>query len=89
MIKRGLRFEIIRLNCDPIIIDEISIISSFLLLYIYLGLDEIFGYSDNVSFGGITVIKVGDFYQLSPVQQRTLYSEYNDLWQYLAHLWNL
>ena len=69
-----------------LIIDEISIVSNLQLLYIHLRLVEIFGCSENVSFAGITVIAVGDFYQLPPVQQRTVYAEYR---QNLVHLWNL
>ena len=72
-----------------LIIDEISMVSNLQLLYIHLRLVEIFGSSDNVPFAGLTVIVVGDFYQLPPVQQRTVYAEYNDAWQNLVHLWNL
>ena len=50
---------------------------------------EIFGCSENVPFAGITVIAVGDFCQLPPVQQRTVYAEYRDAWQNLVHLWKL
>ena len=70
-----------------LIIDEISMVSNLQLLYIHLRLVEIFGVSDNVPFAGITVIAVGDFYQLPPVQQRTVYAEYRDEWQNLVHLW--
>ena len=41
------------------------------------------------SFCWNTVIAVGDFYQLPPVQQRTVYAEYRDAWQNLVHLWKL
>ena len=69
-----------------LIIDEISMVSNLQLLYIHLRLVEIFGYSDNVPFAGISVIAVGDFYQLPPVQQRTVYAEFRDAWQNLIHL---
>ena len=69
-----------------LIIDEISMVSNLQLLYIHLRLVEIFGCSENVPFAGITVIAVGDFYQLPPVQQRTVYAEYRDAWQNLVHL---
>ena len=71
------------------IIDEISMVSNLTLLYIHLRLIEIFGCSDNVPFAGITVIAVGDFYQLPLVQQQTVYAEYKDAWQNLVHLWKL
>ena len=48
-----------------LIIDEISLVSNLQLLYIHLRLVEIFGCSENrFPFAGITVIAVGDFYQL-------------------------
>ena len=72
-----------------LIIDEISMVSNLQLLYIHLRLVEIFGCSDNIPFAGITVIAVGDFYQLPPVQQRTVYADYKDAWQNLVHLWKL
>ena len=72
-----------------LIIDEISMVSNLQLWYIHLRLVEIFGCSDNIPFAGMTVIAVGDFYQLLPVQQRTVYAEYRDAWQNLVHLWKL
>ena len=70
-----------------LIIDEISMVSNLQLLYIHLRLVEIFGCSDDVPFAGLTII--GDFYQLPPVQQRTVYADYKDLWLNLVHLWKL
>ena len=54
-----------------------------------LRLVEVFGCSDNIPFADITIITVGDFYQLPPVQQRSVYAEYKDAWQNLVHLWRL
>ena len=70
-----------------LIIDEISMVSNLQLHYIHLRLVEIFGCADNVPFAGLIIIAVGDFYQLPPVQQRTVYADYNDIWQNLVHLW--
>ena len=72
-----------------LIIDEISMVSNLQLLYVHLRLVEIFGCSDNIPFAGITIITVGDFYQLPPVQQRSVYAEYRDAWQNMVHLWRL
>ena len=72
-----------------LIINEISMVSNLQLLYIHLRLVEIFGCSDNVRFAGITIITVGDFYQLPQGQQRSVYAEYRDAWQNLVHLWKL
>ena len=50
-----------------IIVDEISMVSNDLLFYVHLRLNEIFGSVNNEPFAGITVITVGDFFQLPPV----------------------
>ena len=49
-----------------IIIDKISMVSSELLSYVHLHLNEIFGSVNNDPFAGITVIVVGDLLQLPP-----------------------
>ena len=49
-----------------IIIDEVSMVSSLVLLYIHLRLTEIM--STNEFFGGISIIVFGDFLQLPPVK---------------------
>ena len=72
-----------------LIIDEISMVSNLQLWYIHLRLVEIFACSINIPFAGITVIPSGDFHQLPPVQQKSVYAEYSDAWQNLVHLWNL
>ena len=35
------------------------------------------------------MIVCGDFYQLPPIQQRTIYTEYKDAWLNLSPLWSL
>ena len=72
-----------------IIIDEISMVSNLLLLYIHQRLVEIFGCSCDIPFAGISIIVFGDFYQLPPIQQRTIYAEYKDAWLNLSPLWRL
>ena len=72
-----------------IIIDEISMVSNLLLLYIHQRLVEVFGCSQEKAFAGISVIVFGDFYQLPPIQQRTIYAEYKDAWLNLSPLWQL
>ena len=49
-----------------IIIDKISMVSSELLSYVHLHLNEIFGSVNNDPFAGIAVIVVGDLLQLPP-----------------------
>ena len=62
-----------------VIIDEISMVSSTLLYYIYRRLQEIKGCQNNQStFGDVTVIAVGDFYQLKPVKNSFVFELPND-----------
>ena len=62
-----------------VIIDEISMVSSTLLYYIHRRLQEIKGCQNNQStFGDVTVIAVGDFYQLKPVKNSFVFELPND-----------
>ena len=61
-------------------IDEISLISNLLLYHIHLWLVETFGCSDNQPFEGLSVIVVGDLYQLPTVGGRPAYAEHNNNW---------
>ena len=58
-----------------LVIDETSMVSNDLLFNIHLRLVEIFGCQGNKPFPGLTVITIGDFFQLSPIRAR--------LWRYL------
>ena len=64
-------------------------VSNILLLHIDQRLVEIFGWNSNIPFAGLTVIFCGDFFQLLPIQARPIYSDYNDEWQNLVHLWKM
>ena len=72
-----------------IIVDEISMVSNKLMLYIHQRLVDIFGYAENssVPFAGITMIFVGDLYQPSPVLQKPIYADYYDEILNMYHLW--
>ena len=70
-----------------IIIDEISMASNELLLYIHLRLNEIFGSVNNDPFAGIIVIVAGDLLQLPPVGGRAVYASYKNNWQIFDLLW--
>ncbi|CAG2211044.1 unnamed protein product [Mytilus edulis] len=59
-------------NLSILIIDEISMVGQRSLLYISERLRQI-KQSGNALFGNISVIAVGDFYQLPPVKQKSLY----------------
>ena len=49
-------------------------VSSMFLYQVNQRLNEIFGYSDRLTFDGMSVIVCGDFYQLPPVRGLPVYS---------------
>ena len=66
-------------NLQLLIIDEVSMVGADMLLNIHRRLDEIKGISgDNIWFGNVSVLAVGDLYQLPPVAQRPIYEEVGD-----------
>ena len=78
-------------DLKAIIIDEISMVSNKLLLHIHQRLLDIFGYSNNFlkPFAGITLIVVGDLYQLPPVMQRPVFADYHEELYNINHLWRV
>ncbi len=58
-----------------LIIDEISMVDHKLLAYVHGRLRQIKQTGDYSAFGKVSVIAVGDFYQLSPVKGKPLYTE--------------
>ena len=66
-------------NLHLLIIDEVSMVGADMLLNIHRRLDEIKGISgDNIWFGNVSVLAVGDLYQLPPVAQRPIYEQVGD-----------
>ena len=72
-----------------ILIDEISMVSNILLLHIHQRLIEILGTSEELPFAGLSIIAFGDLYQLPPINQRPIYSEYKDPLLNILPLWRL
>ena len=72
-----------------IIIDEVSMVSNNLLYYIHLRLNESFGTTDIEPFAGLTILAVGDLFQLPPVGGLPVYSDYKNTWHNLNSLWKL
>ena len=69
-----------------IICDEISMVSNYMLRFIHLRLQEI--KSNNLLFGGINIIAVGDLYQLKPVMGQFVFENYQCNYGPLAsNLW--
>ncbi|XP_072048518.1 uncharacterized protein [Amphiura filiformis] len=70
-----------------VIIDEISMVSVPQFDYIHGRLQQIKGSSDTTYFGNVSILAVGDFYQLPPISPRTpLCLPRDDI---LMDLWNL
>ncbi|XP_072041439.1 uncharacterized protein [Amphiura filiformis] len=70
-----------------VIIDEISMVSVPQFDYINGRLQQIKGCSDTTYFGNVSILAVGDFYQLPPISPRTpLCLPRDDI---LMDLWNL
>ncbi|XP_024120095.2 uncharacterized protein LOC112141236 [Oryzias melastigma] len=62
-----------------LIIDEISMVDHRLLTYIHGRLRQIKQTGDFSPFGKVSIIAVGDFYQLPPVKGKPLYAETSDV----------
>ena len=61
-----------------VIIDEVSMVGSNMLLEIHKRLQQIKGVSPDVTFGGVSILAVGDLFQLPPVAQSQLFSRVSD-----------
>ena len=65
-------------NLALIIIDEVSMVGSNMLLEIHKRLQQLKGVTADVTFGGVSILAVGDLYQLPPVGQPLLFSVVGD-----------
>ena len=75
-------------DVHTLIIDEISMVSYETLGLIHQQLTEIKGTNDTeVYFGGLSIIAVGDFYQLPPVRDRFVFQNGRGYVQASTHLW--
>ncbi|XP_071169752.1 uncharacterized protein [Mytilus edulis] len=76
-------------NLQILIIDEISMVNKKLLFFIHERLRQVKKRPDNCLFGGVSIIAVGDFYQLPPVRTKRVDKLYvNDPSNPSNHLWN-
>ena len=71
-----------------IIIDEISMVGNTTLLHIHQRLKEIFDTNNSQLFARISIIALGDLYQLPPIQRKLVFDNYaNDAFN-LCHPWH-
>ena len=66
-----------------LIVDEVSMVGANMLLEIHKRLQQIKGVSDDAVFGGVSILAVGDLYQLPPVGQAPLLSTVSDCYAQL------
>ena len=86
--RSGLRNKLSELHL--LIVDEISMVSNKMLLYIHQRLVEIFGCSIDTPFAGLSILFSGDFFQLPPICAYPIYSPYAlSSWENLIHKWKL
>ena len=71
-----LRYKLLGLKL--IIIDEISMVSNRMLKYIHERLKQIFGTPDSLVFAGVSLIAVGDSYQLPPIKATPVFAPFKN-----------
>ena len=72
-----------------IIIDEISMVSNTSLLQIHQRLKEIFVTPNSELFAELSILAVGDFFQLPPIRSATAFSSYKNEAFNLCHPWHV
>ena len=72
-----------------IIIDEISMVANNTLLHIHQRLKEIVGTSNVHLFAGISILAIGDMYQLPPIRRKPVFANYKNVVFNLCHPWHL
>ena len=72
-----------------IIIDEISMVSNTTLLHIHQRLKDIFATSNDQIFAGLSILAVGDLYQLGPIRRKPVFEEYKNNVFNLCHPWSV
>lgn len=65
-------------NLVLLIIDEVSMVGSNMLLEIHKRLQQIKTVLPDVPFGGVSVLAVGDLFQLPPVGQAPVFNPVSD-----------
>ena len=72
-----------------IITDKISMVPNDSLLYVHLILNEIFELVNCEHLAGVSVIAIGDFFQLTPVGGKLVYATYTNTVQNFDAQWKL
>ena len=67
-----------------LIVDEVSMVGANMLLEIHRRLQQIKGVSHDAVFGNVSILAVGDLYQLPPVGQAPLFNTVSDCYAQLC-----
>ena len=86
--QKRTQLRILLAELELIIIDEISMVSNTMLLNIHKRLKEIFATANSRLFAGISIISVGDLYQLPPIRQQPIFADYKNDAYNLWHPWH-
>ena len=65
-------------NLQLLIIDEVSMVGSDMLLQIHKRLQQLKGKGDESTFGDVSILAVGDLFQLQPVAQPYVFAQVRD-----------
>ena len=76
-------------NVKLLIIDEVSMVSSVMLLHIHNHLTHIFGTPQTLPFAGLSIPAIGDLYQLPLCKRKPIFCDFNNELKELNHPWRL
>ena len=85
--QRKTQYRLALKELKLIIIDEISMVGNITLLHIHQRLKDIFGSAE--LFAGISIIAVGDLYQLPPIKKKVIFENFNIESYNLSHPWSV
>ena len=87
--QRKTQYRLALKDLKLIIVDEISMVGNTTLLHIHQRLKEIFGCSSAKLFAGISIIAVGDLYQLPPIKKKAVSDNFKIEAHNLCHPWSV
>ena len=87
--QRKTQYRLSLKDLKLVIVDEISMVGNTSLLHIHQRLKEIFGCSSAKLFAGISVIAVGDLYQLPPIKKKAVFDNFKIEAHNLCHPWSV
>ena len=85
--KTQLRMSLAELKL--IIIDEVSMVANTTLLNIHQRLKEVFVTPNSKLFAGVSILAVGDLYQLPPIRKKPVFENNKNDGYNLCHPWHV